>query len=134
MNINNFVVHIRSKKLILCLIYSMFISIFIIPKVYHNSHLRQNKHYDKDLLNDFNTLSDDQTKVRLKKDYHLNIFDFESFKSVKWQEDIHSGPCVNTRIEVSKHHLLIKRKLWEAFNHSSCVNIKRQFITNISLA
>ena len=115
MSSNNCFVYIRSRKVILCLIYSMFISMFIISKLYHSSHLRTNNHNDKVLLQDITTLSDEQRKIRFKKDYHLNIFDFESFKSVKWQEDIHSGPCVNTRIEVSKHHLLIKRKLWEVY-------------------
>ena len=105
MNINNFALYVRSRKLILCSIYSMFISLFIVLKVYHKSHLRPNNHNDKDILNDINSLNDEQIKVKLKEDYHLSIFDFESFKSVKWQEDIHSGPCVNTRIEVSNNHL-----------------------------
>ena len=109
MNINNFVVYIRSRKLILCLIYSMFISIFIISKVYQKSYFRRNNNIGKDLSNDINMLNDESIKVRFKKDYHLNIFDFESFKRVKWQEDIHSGPCVNTRIEVSKNHNQINK-------------------------
>ena len=95
----NIVVRNPSGKLIL--IYSLLIIWLTVSLVYRYSHLLTHNNSDHALLNHISTLNDKQRNIQLKEDFHLNIFDFESFENSKWQEGINSGPCVDTKIEVS---------------------------------
>ena len=100
MNISNFVTYVHSKKLVLFVIYFLLILFCFISKIYHNKESLTNNQIQTDEVYNIDTLDEEQKKITLRENFHLNIFDFQSFKSVKWQEKNHSGPCVNTRIEV----------------------------------
>ena len=95
----NIVVLNPSGKLIL--IYSLLIIWLTVSMVYHYSHLLTHNNSDYALNNHISTLNDEQKKIQLKENFQLNIFDVESFENLKWQEGIDSGPCVDTKIEVS---------------------------------
>ena len=103
MNISNFVTYVHSKKLVLFVIYFLLISFCFISKIYHNNESSTNNQIQTDEVNNIDTLNEEQKKITLRENFHLNIFDFQSFKNVKSQEKNHSGPCVNTRIEVHTH-------------------------------
>ena len=103
MNISNFVTYVHSKKLVLFVIYFLLILFCFISKIYHNNESSTNNQIQTDEIYDIDTLNEEQKKIKLRENFHLNIFDFQSFKSVKSQEQNHSGPCVNTRIEVHTH-------------------------------
>ena len=94
--------YMRSRKLVFCLFSSIFLFLCSLSKKYNDSISRQNHQVDYDILSGGIRFHGEQNKVTLKDNFHLNIFDFQSFKSVKWQESSNSGPCVNTRIEVSR--------------------------------
>ena len=100
MNISNFVTYVHSKKLLLCFIYFILILFCFVSKTYHNKNSLTNNQIGRDEVYDIDNLNEEQKKITFKENFHLNIFDFQSFKSVKWQEKNHSGPCVNTKIEV----------------------------------
>ena len=101
MNISNFVAYVHSKKLVLCFVYLVLILFCLLSKMYHNNNsLTNNQRGRDDIYDIIDNLNEEQKKIPIKENFHLNIFDFQSFKSVKWQEKNHSGPCVNTRIEV----------------------------------
>ena len=108
MNFWNFVTYIKWRKSILCFIYIVFLIFCFVSQNYHNkTSTWPDINADNDDFIDIYVINEEQKKINLKADFHLNIFDFESFKSVKWKENNHSGPCVKTKIEVSTRQFSI---------------------------
>ena len=107
MSFSNFIPCIKWRKTILCFIYLVFLLFCFVSQNYHKTSTWLDINADNDDFIDIYNFNEEQNKIKLKEDFHLNIFDFESFKSVKWKENNHSGPCVKTKIEVSTRQFLI---------------------------
>ena len=90
-----------NKKSLLILLYLIILVVFSISKIYLNVAVNAKEEID---IHNGSITKDSYTskyKLEVKRKLHLNIFDYDVFKTLQNRDIKDSGTCVQTRIEVS---------------------------------
>ena len=101
-----------SKTLFVCILYFLSILLVSYVRLYLGTGIK-NMSQENKLIASVNEKEKygSQMKTKLKEVFHLNQFDFNNFRDLKNNNYEPSGPCIPTRMEVSKTQLYEKHDL-----------------------
>ena len=113
-----------SKTLFVCLLYFLSILLVSYVRLYLGTGIK-NMIQENVLTASVNEKEKygSQIKTKLKEMFHLNEFDFNNFRNSKNNNYESSGPCVPTRMEVSKTQLCEKDDLILCYVNSNILTI-----------